>query len=124
MQSRSFMIYISIIAAIVVNNCTLAFYVVTRTDLSVRIFTYAALLPSIVYLAETLAYRDGLVEVVREIKDIKRALLARRLKHVAFATLLSTRDSIKIILAFMIFIFQMVIVFIKCLSQEVINFDT
>lgn len=118
------MIYISIISLMVVNNCALTYLALPENETSVQVFTLAALMPSIVYLAETLFCRDGLVGVVREIEDIKRASMPVRQKHVAIFALLSTRDSIKIIFAFMIFIFQMVIVFIRCLSQEIINFDT
>lgn len=123
-MSRNFLIYISIISLIVVNNCTLTYFAVPGRDTPVQVFAYAALIPSIVYLVETFVSRDALVEFLREIKDIKRSFVPGRQKNVAFVSLLSTRDSVKIIFAFMIFIFQMVIVFVRCLSEEIINYDT
>lgn len=118
------MIYISIISLIVVNNCALTYLAVPGRETPVQVFTYAALMPSIVYLVETFVSRDALVDFLREIKDIKRSFVPGRQKNVAFVSLLSTRDSVKIIFAFMIFILQMVIVFIRCLSEEIINYDT
>lgn len=123
-MSRNFMIYISIISLIVVNNCALTYFAAPGRETPVQVFTYAALMPSIVYLVETFVSRDALVDFLREIKDIKRSFVPGRQKNIAFVSLLSTRDSVKIIFAFMIFILQMVIVFIRCLSEEIINYDT
>lgn len=120
-KSKFFAIYISIILLIVANNCVLTYFALHDTSMPVKIFTCTALMPSIVYFIETITTRDCFVEIFREIKDIKRALVPRRRKDVAT---LPICDVIKIISALMVFIIQMAIVFVSCLTEEVINYDT
>lgn len=122
-KSKFLAIYISIIMLIAANNCVLIYCAFRKASISVKIFTFFALMPSIVYFIETITTRDSFVEIFKEIKHIKYAVVPRR--HRFFATTMPKHDLIKVILALMVFIIQMGIVFASnALTQDVINYDT
>jgi hypothetical protein len=108
--TRNWIIYILHLIVILLINCVLSYYSLVEVDLSIKVFTISAFIPSPIYLMESLMTRVKFVEIFSEIKSIDASLMSAEQKHVAQVT---KGNILKIIFVFVMFVIQICVVSVK-----------
>lgn len=109
--STYWIIYTVVLTLIFIINCALSQYALIDVEISIKIFTITAFLPTPIYLIESILTRSKYIEIFSDIKNINTALSSTSRKHVMQ---LSMENIIKIIFVLSMFTVQLAIISVKC----------